>query len=169
MNDAAKIILVPIDLGEGSSPAVKLALELAGPLGAEVVLMHVFTLPNYAYAGVNIVLPPESIEEISSRAQQALEEYAMRHGGLRSLLREGDPGEEIVRAIEDVRPYMVVMGTHGRRGVKRMLLGSVAEKVVRRSPVPVVVAKRHDDHASKGEGEDRRPPDCVRALDLACP
>lgn len=167
MNDAAKIILVPIDLGEGSSPAVKLALELAEPLGAEVVLMHVYTLPNYAYAGVNIVIPPESVEEISSSARQALDEFARKHGGLRCLLREGDPGEEILRAIEGVRPYMVVMGTHGRTGITRMLLGSVAEKVVRRSPVPVVVAKQHADHASAGE--ERRPPACVRALDLACP
>jgi nucleotide-binding universal stress UspA family protein len=120
---------------------------------------------------VNIVLPPENVEEISASAQRALDEYAQKHGGLRCLLREGNPGEEIVRAIEGVRPYMVVMGTHGRKGVKRVLLGSVAETVIRMSPVPVVVAKygSGDARASDGEVEARRPVAGVKELDLACP
>ncbi|AUX23636.1 uncharacterized protein SOCEGT47_041640 [Sorangium cellulosum] len=174
MDNVAKRILVPVDLGEGSASAVQLALELAAPLGAEVVLMHVYTLPRYAYAGVNIVLPPESIEEISATAQRAIEAYAKKHGGLRCLLREGDPAEQIVRAIEGVRPYMVVMGTHGRRGISRMLLGSVAETVIRTSPVPVVAVTQRAGAArasagGAGEIEERPPAAGVKELEHAFP
>lgn len=172
--NVAKQILVPIDLGKGAASTVQLALELAKPLGAEVVLLHVYTLPRYAYAGVDIVIPPESIEEISAAAQHALDAFAKKHGGLRYLMREGDPAEQIIQVIESVRPYMVVMGTHGRRGIARMLLGSVAETVVRMSPVPVVTVTPRACAAraragGTGEADERPSITGVKEIELAFP
>ncbi|AUX42327.1 universal stress protein [Sorangium cellulosum] len=171
MNDASKRILVPVDLGEESSSAVALAADLAQRIGGEVVMMHVYTLPQYAYAGVNIALVPETVAKIGAIARRALEGYAKDHGGVHSLLREGDPAEEILGAIASERPYMVVMSTHRRKGISRLLLGSVADKVARRSPVPVMTVARGPARARRSaeEPEAYHPSMGVKELELAVP
>jgi nucleotide-binding universal stress UspA family protein len=90
-------------------------------------------------------MAPDLTDQIAAAARSSLEKLAAEQGGLRSELRCGDPAAEILRAIDELKPELVVMGTHGRRGLARLLLGSVAEKVVRSSPVPVltVPARAH--------------------------
>jgi len=138
---ARDVILVPIDFEEASLKALELAKELGPRLGCEVLLVHVYQLPVYTYPGLEPGILPGFHAEVTAAAKRALSDLATRSGGLRSMLREGDPATEILAAAEELAPRMVIMGTHGRRGLTHLLLGSVAEKVVRRSTVPVLTVR----------------------------
>lgn len=146
MSTAGKSILVPVDFEPASLRALDVAREFAGLLGAEVILVHVCQPPAVAYPEVPPVLIANLYQEISSAAKKSLDELASKAGGLRSILREGDPAVETERVIDELHPAMVVMGTHGRRGLKRLLLGSVAEHVIRHSKSPVLTV-----HAPEGD------------------
>jgi nucleotide-binding universal stress UspA family protein len=154
-------ILVPIDFEAASLAAVHAAVEMARPLDARVVLLHVYSLPPYAYRGL-----PEDIfrrlrEQASHEALRPLNDLASRWQ-LRALLREGDPVEHILRAVDEVGAQRIVMGTHGRRGLDRLLLGSVAEAIVRNSPVPVMTVRAVDSPRSV----EARPRSVLCAVDL---
>jgi nucleotide-binding universal stress UspA family protein len=144
MDTAPYRILVPVDLIDASPQALHTAQELAKRLRGEVVLLHVYRLPEYTYPGMNGALFVNVAGAIKDAACKALEELAEAAGGLRALLREGDPASEILRAIDEEQPSLVVMGTHGRKGFSRLLLGSVTERVIRRSSVPVMAVRTED-------------------------
>lgn len=131
-------LLVPVDFEEASREALRTAQEIAPKLGLSVVLLHVYTVPVFVYPGFEAIAAPGLPEELASAARQALDQLAESSGKLRSILRAGEPAAEIKRVIDEIRPSMVIMGTHGRRGVAHLLLGSVAEKVIRASDVPVL-------------------------------
>jgi nucleotide-binding universal stress UspA family protein len=133
-----KTILVPIDFQEASLDALAFARDLASKLGLEVVLLHTYAVPVVVYPGFDPIITPGLPDEIASTAKSALEKLAADQGGLATVLRPGDPATEILRAIEELKPELVALGTHGRTGLAHLLLGSVAEKVVRSSPVPVI-------------------------------
>jgi nucleotide-binding universal stress UspA family protein len=135
---SSKTILVPIDFQDASLDALTKARELAKTLGFEVVLMHAYTIPIVVYPGFDPIMAPGLPEEIAVGATKALDKLAAEHGGLRTMLRAGDPATEILKAVEETKPTLVAMGTHGRKGFSHLLLGSVAEKVVRSSPAPVL-------------------------------
>jgi nucleotide-binding universal stress UspA family protein len=136
--DGSKTILVPVDFQDASLDALVLARDLAARLGLRPVLMHTYTIPVVVYPGFDPIVAPGLPDEIAQAARTALDKLAQEQGGLETLLRAGDPATEILRAIGEIKPAMVVMGTHGRRGLAHFLLGSVAEKVIRESAVPVV-------------------------------
>ncbi len=136
--ETSKTILVPTDFQDASLDALAAARELAGRLGLEIVLLHTYTIPVVVYPGFDPIIAPGLPEEIASTAKNALEKLAAENGGLRSVLRAGDPASEILRVIDELKPAMVAMGTHGRKGLTHLLLGSVTEKIVRASPVPVL-------------------------------
>ena len=138
------IILVAVDFEAASLGALALARELAQPLGAEVVLLHVAQLPIYTYPGFEPAVLPGAFQEVTAAAKRALDELAVKHGNLRTVLREGDAANEILTAVEELQPRMVVVGSHGRRGLAHLLLGSVAEKIVRRATVPVVTVRAEE-------------------------
>jgi len=137
-------IAVAVDFEPASSQAVKLAEQLAGPLGAEVILIHVCQPPVISYPEVAPVMIAGLHKDLLAAGKRALDDLAAKSGGKRALLREGDAGVEIVRAVEEIRPVLVVMGTHGRRGLRRLLIGSVAEHVIQHSPVPVLTVHAPD-------------------------
>jgi len=137
----AQTILVPVDFEEGSERALDVAHDLATRLGARLVLLHAYTLPVYAYPGMAPIQAPTLDTEIEAAAKQALGVLAARWESPRTLLRQGDPATVILDAIEELEPALVVMGTHGRRGLQRLVLGSVAEHVARRSKVPVMTVR----------------------------
>lgn len=139
--ESSKIILVPIDFEEASMRALAKARELAGRLGLEVMLMHTYTLPIAIYPGFEPIMAPDLSDQIASAARRSLEALAAEQGGLRSELRCGDPAAEILEVIDERSPELVVMGTHGRKGLARLVLGSVAEKVVRSSHAPVLMVR----------------------------
>ena len=131
-------ILVPIDFQDASLDALSTSRELAGRLGLEVVLLHVYTIPVVVYPGFDPIVSPGLPDEIATAAKNALETLAAEQGGLRSILKAGDPASEILKAIGQLKPALVAMGTHGRKGLAHLLMGSVTEHIVRSSLAPVL-------------------------------
>ncbi|HEX3531645.1 MAG TPA: universal stress protein [Thermoanaerobaculia bacterium] len=128
-----KRILCPVDFSELSRSAVGYAAALARQLGAEVTVLHV--QPGAPGDG---------------GAQARLEELA-RGEGLRTAVAAGDPSTVILEQSESLRADLIVMGTHGRRGFDRWLLGSVTERVLHRAPCPVLtVNNRAEPPAADG-------------------
>lgn len=134
-------ILVPVDFEPPSMHALETGLQLAHKIGAEVVLLHVYGLPVYVYPGMDPIIAPTLNREIAEAATRALDQLAESSGGLRRIVRSGNAAEEILAVIDELRPSMVVMGTHGRSGLARWVLGSVAEQVSRRSSIPVLTVR----------------------------
>lgn len=146
---AADLILVPVDLEPPSMRALDMAEDLAQRLEAIVVALHVYTLPRFAYPGFTPVLPPTLTEDIAAAARRAIDAVGTQRN-IRVVLREGDAATEILNVIDELKPRLVVMGTHGRRGLSRLVLGSVAEKVIRKSAIPVMTirAPKHEEQPS---------------------
>jgi nucleotide-binding universal stress UspA family protein len=141
---AFKHILVPSDFSGSSERALELAVKLATTFDAKLTLLHVWEIPVYPY--MHFVLSSaeliRSVEEAAEhRLEAALRELQKRLPAARSLLKMGVPWEQILATAKEERADVIVMGTHGHRGVKHALLGSVAEKVVRLAPVPVLTAR----------------------------
>jgi nucleotide-binding universal stress UspA family protein len=134
-------ILVPHDFSETADVALAFALELAAKLGARITIAHAYEVPSYGYPD-GIALTAEVAGNIRRSAESALEAVAARsrRPGLevQTLLRDGVAWSEINAAAKQARADLIVMGTHGRHGFARALLGSVAEKVVRTAPCPVL-------------------------------
>lgn len=141
MEQSRDILLVPVDFGEASNKALELAKTLAGPLGAEVVALHVHLPPVIAYPELPPTLVERIYEESEGAAQRSLSELSAKHPDVRTILKQGEPAQEILARIAADRPRLVIMGTHGRRGLKRLFLGSVAEHVVAKSSVPVMTIR----------------------------
>lgn len=135
------VILVAVDFEEGSEAALRKAETLARDLGASLALVHVARIPFYVYPDLDPKLAANLRDEIAVAAKKSLIRLSEQVGAKRWVLREGEPSEQILEVVEELRPSMVVMGTHGRRGVVRLFVGSVAERVVRRSPVPVMTVR----------------------------
>lgn len=135
-----RTILAPTDFSELAARAVAYAFELASARGGKVHIMHVYNIPAYPdgmTVGVDIVT---SIESAARRAlAQEADKYASRPEFAGVILEMGDAREQIVRQAKALSAGLIVMGTHGRTGFRHLLLGSVAERVVRSSPCPVLV------------------------------
>ncbi|MBI2963228.1 MAG: universal stress protein [Deltaproteobacteria bacterium] len=137
-------ILAPIDFDEASLAALEAAAELARACGARLTLLH--AVPGLAAAVPERHARPEPAMGGGSWAEEEARERLagiarQRLGGIEHeiLVRIGSPAAVIVDAIADRRPDLVVIATHGRTGAGRLLLGSVAEQVIRRSSRPVLV------------------------------
>lgn len=134
----AKTILFPTDFSTASDAAMVHAEALAKASGAKLVIVHVEE-PPLAYGGGELYygLP----EPNSERIQKMLEDVRPRDAAIPSehRLTMGDPAGEVVRIAADEGCEMIVMGTHGRTGLTRLLMGSVAEQIVRRAPCPVLI------------------------------
>jgi nucleotide-binding universal stress UspA family protein len=130
-----KHILVPTDFGEVSMHAADVACELAERFGARLTLFHVWSIPIPVYAE-GIAVPIDLVRQAADEAlEQELARVRKKIPAARGLVISGAPASGIVEADGC---DLVVIGTHGRRGLSRAILGSVAEKVVRTSPVPVL-------------------------------
>jgi nucleotide-binding universal stress UspA family protein len=134
-------ILVPHDFSDTAQQALSFALELAGKLGARVTVLHAYEIPSYGYPD-GVALTAQVAGNIRRAASDALEGVvarARRPGvEVTALLREGTAWSEIDAGAKDSGADLIVMGTHGRHGLARALIGSVAEKVVRTAPCPVL-------------------------------
>jgi nucleotide-binding universal stress UspA family protein len=134
-------ILVASDFSDSSREALELALVIAEKFGSELTLLHCWELPNYSYAaGLN--LPVDALATIeraaAARLEEATAQLKLRLPAAKSVLRPGVPWQEVLAAAAEWQADLIVMGTHGRQGIERALLGSVAEKVVRMARIPVL-------------------------------
>lgn len=145
MTSERKKILVPVDFEGASKRALDAARWLAGALDADIVLLHAHDRPGFDHPE----LPGDMVTRIEGLVEQAghrsLTDLAAEVGASKSIFRHGDPAARILEAAAELQPAMIVMGTHGRRGLDRFLMGSVAAQVVRRSPVPVVTVRASTD------------------------
>jgi nucleotide-binding universal stress UspA family protein len=156
-------ILVPVDFSPLSERAGNTAQRLAGNLGAEVLLLHVLVWEDtfrsletaeqaaaarvrHAEAELNIGPSSTGLEVTVTPhqwTQDLLETWAARLRGpgihVRTLIRAGVPHREIVAAAREEGADLIIMGTHGRSGLERFLTGSVADRVVRTAPCPVLL------------------------------
>jgi nucleotide-binding universal stress UspA family protein len=143
-------ILVPHDFSDTAEHALSFAVDLASKLGADITLVHAYEVPNYGYPD-GVAVAVDVVGNIQRAAESALEGVAtrVRRSGVevRALLRQGAPWSEIDASAEETRADLIVMGTHGRHGLARALLGSVAEKVVRTAPCPVLTVRESETAA----------------------
>ena len=139
-----KRIVCATDFSDTADTAWELACELARVHQAETVLVHVFVeLPVYPEVAVTSIQRVWEEQRLWVEQQLAERVEAATARGLtaRYLLRTGTAAEEIVRATTEEGADLVVVGTHGRTGIDRLLIGSVAERVVRVAPCPVLTVK----------------------------
>lgn len=148
-------ILCPIDFSPGSQPALRTAIRLAHDQGAELVVMHVWYVPPTGLG--DLPFPRRMAERIAGEANQSLDAAVQeaRAAGVMSVtskLVQGVPGWTIVdTANQDPAVDLVVLGTHGRTGLARVLVGSVAEYIVRHAPCAVLVAR--PDRGDRASGD----------------
>jgi len=147
----AKRIVCPVDFSESSDAALDLASKLARENGAKIFIVHVEDNATLVHPGLFGGLPPvtwPSRQQLNSTLPTATE-VLFEHD-----LLLGNPAEQIVKFAERKEADLIVMGTHGNAGMLRVLMGSVAEGVVRRSTVPVLTLKaRIDDEADDSTAE----------------
>jgi len=140
-------ILIPVDGSETAARALREAIELARDLSSRIRLVHVINSTPWIAQGV-----PGAIEELLAQLRSTAESIiheatsAARSAGVevdhRVIEAIGDrAGEVIVAEANDWPAQLIVCGTHGRRGLKRLLLGGDAEYIVRHSPVPVLLVR----------------------------
>ncbi len=138
-------ILVPTDFSPQAEQALDYAIDLAAKLDATVHVLNVIGIPALGVPELGIALTSNVIDQIVQDNQAALDKLlAARRGKAKlgeALLRTGDARDEILHVAEEIKADLIIMATHGRRGVARALLGSVAEMVVRTSPVPVLTVR----------------------------
>jgi nucleotide-binding universal stress UspA family protein len=140
-------ILAPTDFSPHSERAVRYACGLAERLGAELHLIHILSeiLPAGPDPLLMPVMPPEYYEENEERARETLGRLLDAAWGTpRSVVtavRWGSPVEAIVAYAVDLKVDLVVIATHGRTGLSHVLLGSVAERIVREAPCPVLTIR----------------------------
>jgi nucleotide-binding universal stress UspA family protein len=135
-------ILVPVDFEPPSRRALDAAIDLALKFDARLTVLHAWDLPTYAYTN-SLYLSTDIWTTLERAAREQLEsevaEVQKRFPRAERLLVRGPASTEILAAAERVKADLVIVGTHGRRGLNRMVLGSVAESVVRGAKVPVLV------------------------------
>ncbi|MFQ5795380.1 MAG: universal stress protein [Candidatus Bipolaricaulia bacterium] len=134
-----KNILLPTDGSDCAEQAVLYVKGLATQYGATVHVLHVINTPLVlSLPGV----PQERVKDsMREEGKRIIEKVIQELGSLSAegRVQDGDPAEQIIAYTEEMEIDLIVMGTHGRSGLERILLGSVAEAVVRMSPVPVMV------------------------------
>lgn len=140
-----KRILVPTDFSEAADAALTYAIDLAAKLGASVSLIHVFDDPfaNGVYSGEYIPMPADMRAEIIADLRRKLAEAVARrgHSEMNPEVLVGSTARTIVDGAAERNADLIVMGTHGRGGMAHLLLGSVAERVVRTASCPVLTIR----------------------------
>jgi nucleotide-binding universal stress UspA family protein len=136
-------ILVPVDFERSSQRALEVGTDLAITFDAKLTIFHAWETPAFVYAGAYV--SPEvwrAIEEAARRQlDSTLAKVRERLPRAQAHLACGSAAYEILGAVEKLGADLIVIGTHGRHGMSRLVLGSVAEKVVRGSSVPVLTVR----------------------------
>lgn len=152
-------ILVAVDLGEHTKAVLDYAIELTAKLGAQAHLLHCVDWPRLG-PELPVVISDAAMAEITERKRQKLAGLAAAHPGVlqadSTTLGTGDPRMVIPAAAVELGADLIVMGTHGRRGISRLMLGSVAESVARTASCPVLlvrVGRIAKSHRGDDEGE----------------
>lgn len=144
-----KDILLPTDGSKGVEEAINCAVALAKKFDAKIHVLYVVEPPRFQDYGAGIALA-SIIKTLQEAGEQIVSETVevIRKSGVSALeesIEEGHPAEEILKYMSEHGIDLIVIGTHGRRGINRVLLGSVAEEVVRSADVPVMTVRMSED------------------------
>lgn len=146
-------ILIPVDGSKNSEKAAKVGIELARLSRGKALIVYVADISKYM-SSAGLIPPfggisPEAVDSIVASIKEAGEKAVLQVSKLaeasgvtsESLIVEGDPASEILRIAEDNKADVIVMGSIGKTGLEKFLMGSVAEKVVRNSKLPVLIVR----------------------------
>jgi len=138
-------ILIAVDSAPIAAHAADVGCELARLAGAEVALIHVID-PELVNAADTGIQPAVFAASAKDEARKLIDAIRLRlpQGNAREFVEIGGAASEIVKAAKDWPADLIVIGSHGRSGLKRALLGSVAEAVMRHAPCPVLVVRAKD-------------------------
>jgi universal stress protein A len=141
-------ILVPVDFSDHSKEALDTAMQIAQLFGSTIHLLHCYHLQTAGISPYGIVLPSGYYDDIREAAEKKLNDLHERVLGegikVESILSADSPSLAINLAADEIEADLVVMGTRGLSGLKHAMLGSVAERVVRLAPCPVLTVKDHE-------------------------
>ncbi len=140
-----KTILCPIDFSEISAKALDYAVFLASYHHAELLILHVVEqLHEFEHYQILVLTPQELAEKMEKQAYEELNrltEQIKKTVKVETVVRQGKPFVEIIKEAKEKDMDLIVMASHGRTGVSHMLMGSVAEKVVRKASCPVLIVR----------------------------
>ncbi|MBI3610791.1 MAG: universal stress protein [Nitrospirae bacterium] len=149
-------ILMATDFSDYSKEALDYAVYLARHVGGDVYLLHVFEPPFFSRSGVSPNVRPEvhqwikEVKEEEARKLNALAEEVRHHGAkVHAVFKEGEAFLEILKTEGEIPADLIVLGTHGRTGLAHVLMGSVAERVVRKAVCPVFTVRPKASAAAK--------------------
>ena len=140
---AWKKVLCPVDFSDNARAAMRVAIDVCRQFDADLVLFHSYELPGYTLPEGSVVSSPKMLQDLADRAESHLLEWkrmAEEMGAARvsTVKGIGEPAAEIVELGREGGFDLVVVSTHGRTGLRHALLGSIAERVVRRAGCPVL-------------------------------
>lgn len=152
-------VLVPVDFAPHSAEAVRVACDVASHYSASITLVHVHEPVDYALPEGYVLYTPDQLGKITAELENRLSatQRDVENLGISRVERrllQGAAAVEIVELARSAGFDLIVMGTHGRTGLKHVLMGSVAERVLRTAPCPVLTVKASD--ASKPKKEPDR-------------
>ncbi len=148
-----KKLLIALDYNPSAQKVAETGYELAKSMNAEVILLHVVADYTY-YSSLDYspimgfdtfsnlgVIQTNSVLELENAAHEFLEKSKvhLRDSSIKTLVKDGDTGDAIIEAAKNLEVNIVVLGSHSRRGLDKILMGSVAEKVLRHSKVPLFI------------------------------
>ncbi len=138
-------ILVPVDFSDHSREALDTAIQIAHLFGSTIHLLHCYHIQTAGISPYGIVLPSGYYADIRNAAEKQLNDWLemLSNEGIKSesILSADSPSLAINLAAEEIEADLIVMGTRGLSGLKHAVLGSVAERVVRLAPCPVLTVK----------------------------
>jgi nucleotide-binding universal stress UspA family protein len=141
-----KRICCPIDFSDASRAAMEVASDLARRMGAELWLLHAYPVPGYTFPDGSVVASPKMLQDLADGAQRHLDEWRRSAEELgvprvETAKEAGEPAAEIVAFARERGVDLLVLGTHGRTGLEHALMGSIAERVVRKAHCPVLTVR----------------------------
>lgn len=143
-----KNILVPTDFSTCAQDALDYSLKLAARLDAGVCIVHAYLLPVAGWEGA-WAFPQDVITELEAQSRAQLEKSLSKARetlpNATARFYNGDPRDGIPKLAADLKADLIVMGTHGRQGLSRAILGSVTETVIRRAACPVLAFRHPKD------------------------
>jgi universal stress protein A len=149
-------ILVPVDFSECTEKALLYAVPFARQFDATLTLLHVVEPPYLPASEMGVVVEVESKDE----ARKELETLRARLAGkvrCQTMVRKGSAQIEIIDAAKELGCDLIILGSHGRTGVERLLMGSTVEKVVRRAGCPILIVRPHEHDFITGSPNDWQP------------
>jgi nucleotide-binding universal stress UspA family protein len=143
-----KRILFPVDLSGSSVKIVSYVQTVAKKFDSEIHILFVARILDY-FTGIYVPAPSittmekDIIDGAEKRLYEFMDEHFRAFPNTKTAVVAGDASEEIIKYVEDRHIDLVIMGTHGRKGLDKVIFGSVAERVVKTAPVPVMVVNPH--------------------------